>query len=77
MKYILQHIANYPVDQEKLKSILNAHSAIIIDQTPKTDDVLIEMNTADLLLLQEQLAGSWKIYPEKTYQIPTTQKIIK
>jgi hypothetical protein len=77
MKFILQHIANHPADQESLKSILNAHSAIIIDQMPKTDDVLIEMNTAELLLLQEHLAGSWKISPGRTYKTPLTQKVIK
>jgi len=60
-----------------MTAIFYTHQVQIINDSflPKT--VLVEMEESKLKLVEHDLDANWQIYPEKTYEVPDTQKKIR
>jgi hypothetical protein len=75
--FILKYKEATEPDVKKMTAVLNAHGIRVVDDTLLPESALVEIEESSLSELQTDLGAEWKIYPEKSYQIPFTQKNIK
>jgi len=73
MNYIIKHTGDKPVDLKKVAEVIRAHQGSLIDGSSMPSMGLVNIAPEAIESLKQNLE-EWQVFPEKSYEVPSTRK---